>query len=166
MASYVLAFTFVWAGAAKVLGFPRWRLSLERFGLSRGAGAAAVAVPAVELGVAVLLLTAFREIGAALTLALLGGFSFAILVAARKRGSRLPCGCFGSAKERDYRWMLVRNGALAVLAAVVLFGRQARPVMLRSSVDALPLLLSVAGAVAICWTIWQVVSSLRGRRHS
>jgi uncharacterized membrane protein YphA (DoxX/SURF4 family) len=166
IASYILAVTFAWAGIAKLVGFSRWRAALEGFGLAGPARRAAlVGVPVAELVVAVLLVVGLREVGAALALALLAAFSGAILVAARAKGARLPCGCFGGAKERDYRWMLVRNGALAVLAAVVLLGREIRPSLFDSSIEAVPLALSVAGALVISWTVWQVISSLRGRRQ-
>ena len=166
LAAYVLALTFAWAGVAKLAGFARWKDSLRGYGLAGPAHAiTAVAVPIAEVGVAMLLVTQAREAGAALALALLAAFSGAILVAARAKGSRLPCGCFGGAKERDYRWMLVRNGALALLAAVVLLGRELRPSLFESSIEAVPLALSVLGALVISWTVWQVISSLRGRRH-
>jgi hypothetical protein len=168
LASYALALTFAWASATKLLRFSRWRRSLEGYGL-RGTAAdvVAAAVPPIELALAVLLVVGFRPVGAALSLALLATFSAAILRAARTRGSRLPCGCFGGDEARDYRLMLLRNAALGLLAAVILLGDRygaLRP--LDGTIDPVPLALSVVGAAAICWTIWQVVSSLRGRRHS
>jgi uncharacterized membrane protein YphA (DoxX/SURF4 family) len=167
LASYVLATTFAWAGVAKALRSSGWSASLSGYGLSGSfARVIAVAVPVMETGVAVLLVAGLRSIGAALALALLGGFSFAIVQATRTQGSRLPCGCFGDTQERDFRLMLLRNALLVGLAAVILVGQRFRPTLLQSSVDGLPLALSVGGAVVICWTLWQVVSSLRGRRNT
>ncbi|MQB01617.1 MAG: hypothetical protein GEU78_15230 [Actinobacteria bacterium] len=167
LASYALALTFAWAAVAKAVRPSAWSSSLSGYGFSGSlARVVAVAVPGVEAGVAVLSVAGLRSIGAALALALLSGFSFAILQATRTRGSRLPCGCFGGTKERDFRLMLLRNALLAVLAAVVLVGRQVRPVSVHGTVEGVPLVLSVAGAAVICWTLWQVVSSLRGRRNS
>jgi hypothetical protein len=166
LAAYILVATFAWAAVAKLAGFGRWAAALEGYGVTGASHrVVSVAVPASELVVAALLATSLRDAGAALAIALLASFSFAIFVAARATGSRLPCGCFGGAKERDYRWMLVRNALLAALAAVVLLGRELRP-SFEGSLDAVPLALSAVGAAVICWTVWQVVSSLRGRRHS
>jgi uncharacterized protein (DUF486 family) len=167
LASYVLATTFAWAAVAKAVRPSAWSASLSGYGFSGPlARVVAVAVPVAEIGVTALSVAGLRSIGAALALALLSGFSFAILRATRTRGDRLPCGCFGGTKERDFRLMLLRNALLAVLAAVVLVGQQLHPASLHGTVDGVPLALSVAGAVVICWTLWQVVSSLRGRRNS
>jgi hypothetical protein len=167
LASYVLALTFAWAAVAKAVHPAAWSRSLSGYGFSGPlARAIAVGVPIVELGVATLLVAGARAIGAALALALLATFSFAIVRATRERGSRLPCGCFGDTKERDFRLMLLRNALLAALGAVILVGQRYRPALLQSSVDGVPFVLTIAGAAVICWTLWQVFSSLRGRRNS
>jgi hypothetical protein len=56
----------------------------------------------------------------ALALVLLMAFSAALLRARGIVGSEVPCGCFGGPKARDYRLLLTRNGALGLLAALVL----------------------------------------------
>lgn len=167
LASYLLALTFAWAAVAKAVRPSAWSASLGGYGVTGAPGRAlSIAVPVAEMGVAVLLVAGLRPVGAALSLALLAGFSLAILQAARTRGSRLPCGCFGDTNERDFRLMLLRNALLAALAAVILVGQRSRATLLEDPADGVPLVLTVVGGAVICWTLWQVVSSLRGRRHS
>ena len=167
LASYALTLTFLWAASAKVFGFGRWTQTVRGYGFGGDAAEAiSLSVPIAEATVAALLLAGFRSVGAALALALLAAFSYAIVRATKTQGSRLPCGCFGGSKERDFRAMLLRNALLAVLAAVILVGRRFGPSLLQEPVDGVPFILTVLGAVVICWTLWQVFSSLRGRRHS
>lgn len=167
LASYLLALTFAWAAVAKAVRASTWSAMLDGYGFTGAtARAISIAVPAAELGIAVLLATGLRSIGAALALALLAAFSLAILRAVTTQGTRLPCGCFGDTKERDFRLMLLRNALLAALAAVILVGQRSRTTLLQDPTDGVPLVLTLAGGVVICWTLWQVVTSLRGRRHS
>nr|MBA2724559.1 hypothetical protein [Actinomycetota bacterium] len=88
------------------------------------AKAALVGVPLVESAVPALFVAGETRAAGALALFLLAAFSLAVLRARRAAGDKLPCGCFGKLKKRDYRVTLVRNGGLAFVAAIVLVGRR------------------------------------------
>lgn len=164
----VLAGTFAWAAAAKAARPGAWARALEGYRLPRVAGTvAAVAVPAAEASAAGLLLAGATHAGAAVIVALLAAFSGAVFRAHALRGDRLPCGCFGARSERDYRVMLARNGALAVLAAVLLLaGRDVALVgaMALPHRDEVVAAVLVAVGVALCaWMVWGVGSAI-GRK--
>lgn len=123
VAAVLLASVFAWAAAAKVARYERWRAALDHYRLPRGLSVVASAgVPAIEAGVGALVVLGSARAGAALAIALLAGFSLAVIRARSIEGDRLPCGCFGGAGERDYRTLLIRNALLAVTAAIVLVG--------------------------------------------
>jgi len=108
----------VWALAAggKVV---RHRETTAAFaGLGIGApGAVAVAVPAAELAVAVVLLVR-PVVGGVLALALLGVFT-TVIVRALLRGVDTGCGCFGERRPSPLGPAdVVRNGLLAAFAAL------------------------------------------------
>jgi hypothetical protein len=139
IAPQALGAVFAWAALSKVVRFRRWRADMETYRLP-GEQALAVAVPLAEGAVPLLALTGRPVAAALVALGLLAGFSFAILRARRLAGDRLPCGCFGGTTRRDFRLLLARNGALALLAAAALADRTppwegARPA------EALPLAL-------------------------
>jgi hypothetical protein len=103
-------------------------------------------VPALELLLFSLMLGGAVLVGAALTIFLLGAFSMSVLRAmVLHRSKRLPCGCFGKMKARDYRFLLVRNGFLGLLAAIVLIGGRAVDPLVTFGGPSEP---SVAGAFA------------------
>jgi methylamine utilization protein MauE len=116
-----LAGVFAWAAAAKAVDLGGWREALAAHRLGPLARPALLGVPFLEVSVAGLVLAGASRAGAALALALLVAFSGAILRARALQGDRIPCGCFGRTRARDYRALLVRNLALGVLAAAVLF---------------------------------------------
>jgi Methylamine utilisation protein MauE len=102
-----------------------------------------------------------------LALALLWVFSIAI-VAARARGDRgIDCGCFGSSRRRDYRVLLLRNGVLAIVAAVAWrAGADAwalRSLGMPRGSDLLPAAITVVGLGLAAWVAAQAVRAL-GRR--
>jgi hypothetical protein len=161
VATLLLAVTFAWASIAKLLRWTRWRDAVARYRLGGAALTTEFAVPAVEAGVAALLLWGDARVGAAASLSLVSIFSLAVLRARAQEGDSLPCGCFGGATERDYRHMLVRNASIAALAALVL----AQPPDLQSpsTEEALPAALTLLGACGIAWLAHHASASLLRR---
>jgi hypothetical protein len=157
----LLAATFAWAGVIKVVRRHRWRDALRRYRLGRTLERAAfVAVPAAELLVVALFLSGAVKAAAALSVALVAGFSLAVVRARGFEGDSLPCGCFGGDERRDYRDMLVRNALLAAVAGIVLIaapvgdGVASAPV----AADAVPAALALGGIGLALW-----VASRAGR---
>jgi len=123
-AAGVLAVTLGVAGLLKLARPAAWRVALRGYDLPRSIERGALlGVPAAELGAVGLILFAPARAGAAFALALIAVFSLAVVHAQSRHGPRLPCGCFGGNETRDFRTILVRNGALAAMAAIVLLGR-------------------------------------------
>jgi hypothetical protein len=119
VAAVALAIAFGWAAVAKLVRARWWRRSLQSYGLGRGfQRMVAVGVPLVELGIAVLPFLGLPSTAGVVSLAVLAAFSVAIVAARIRNGPRLDCGCFGPARVRDYRLLLARNGALAIVALV------------------------------------------------
>lgn len=166
LAAAVVVAAFSWAAVAKLVGFERWRRALFAYRLSGLEPIARVGVPAAELVVAVLAVLVPPPIAGALALALLAGFSLAILRAQSLGGNRLPCGCFGSATERDFRLMLLRNALLAVPASVLSLSGELRLIDRLDSMraaDLLPLLLVVLAIGLLGWMIRGLTESLSTR---
>jgi hypothetical protein len=117
----VLAGVLTWSSAVKILRPIQWTSDVRRYRLPQPLKRIAVlAVPWIELAVAVLLLTGHTRIGAAIALAALVVFSVAIVRLHRVLASTaVPCGCLGSTTARDYRVLLARNAALAAVATVL-----------------------------------------------
>lgn len=125
LAAALLGAVFVWSAVAKPLNLLDWRAALARYALPEPAAKAAlIGVPILELAVPVLLLAGRTRAAAALSLFLLAGFSLAVMRARRAVGDKLPCGCFGKLKKRDYRITLARNALLAFVAGVLLVGAE------------------------------------------
>ena len=119
VAAAALAIAFGWAAVSKVVRARRWRRSLQSYGLGRGfERTVAVGVPLVELGIGVLPFLGLPSTAGVLSLGVLAAFSVGIVEARIRNGPRLDCGCFGAARVRDYRLLLARNGALAIVALV------------------------------------------------
>jgi thiol-disulfide isomerase/thioredoxin len=118
----VLAAVFVAAAVAKLTDLAGTRTAVTEFGVpERLAPVVAVAVPLAELVVVGLLIAESTRIaGGAGSLVLLAVFSAAIAVSLA-RGSAPDCHCFGQLHAAPTSWKtLVRNGLLAVLAALTL----------------------------------------------
>lgn len=164
IAAILLITTFVAAGAAKLFRYSRWRSALDEYRLpGRVAGGIAVGVPVAELVVATALVLLPRQIGAAASLVLLALFSAAIVRVAVVRGRRVPCGCFGGDRARDYRMLLGRNALLCAAAAIVLFeGDEGALVSSISASDVLPMALVTAGVGLVVLLASQMSGSLRG----
>lgn len=123
LAAALLGAVFAWSALAKPLNFYDWRAALARYAIPEPiTKIALIGVPVIELAVPILLITGATLAAAALCLTLLSAFSLAILRARRAAGDKLPCGCFGKLKKRDYRVTLIRNALLGFTAAVVLVG--------------------------------------------
>lgn len=152
----LLAVAFFWAAIAKASRPPAWRSALVGYRLpARAVGPVLVLVPVVEMLAAVLLVAGGQatKAGAALSVALLGVFSLAVLRARSVAGDRLPCGCFGGSGSRDYRLVLVRNVLLGSVAAAILLS----PAIARYELEApapsqmVPALLVAVGLALIAW---------------
>ncbi len=120
----VLALVMAWAAVAKLGDRPGAREAAVGLGVPAGAAApVALALPALELGSAVLLVVPpTRRAGAALALVLLVAFSAAI-AATLRAGRRPACHCFGARSSAPIGPdALARNAALGALALVVLVG--------------------------------------------
>lgn len=163
-AALLLAAAFAWAVLAKAARPGAWRDALPGYRLPvRTTRLTLFAVPLAEAGAAVLLLSGddVSKAGAALSVALLAGFSIAVLRARRLQGDRLPCGCFGGAGRRDYRIMLVRNAFLGGLAAAVLVVPDAWTFEIGSP-GVSQLLPAALAALGVALVVWLVVAATRG----
>jgi uncharacterized membrane protein YphA (DoxX/SURF4 family) len=165
IASALLALAFAWAALAKLSSPRRWRRSLAVHDLPPRFGAAvAIATPAAELATAALIAGVGARIGAALALALLSVFTLALLRARSIAGDRLPCGCFGTSGERDWRAMIARNvllGALAVYAIAAGGDLALTGVEAPSPGQLAAAALTAAGLALAVWTAGSVRSALR-----
>jgi hypothetical protein len=160
LASVLLAATFAWSGSMKILRTERWRLDLVSYRLNRPFRAAGfLLLPWVEVGIAGALVAGAARAGAVLAIGLLGIFCVAIIRARLLLGTdKLGCGCFGSARTRDYRFLLARNLALMALAAVVV-STGGDPSATRGldlgGPSALLWLMSALTLIAVAWVLWQ-----------
>lgn len=168
-ASVALVIAFAWAGIAKLINFASWRTVLGSYGFpERVRSVVAVATPIVELIVAGVILFISPRIGAVLTVAALALFSLAILNARTLNGDRLPCGCFGSSSERDYKTMLLRNAVLGAVAAAVLLSEndiESALLTVPTGTEVVPAVLAFAGCVLIVWVAWHTSASMRRGEH-
>jgi hypothetical protein len=163
--------TFLWAGAMKLARADRWRKDLLAYRLPlpvRGAGY--LLLPWLEIAIAAALAAGAARAGAGVALGVLLVFSLAIVRARLVTGSvKLGCGCFGSSAVRDYRLLLIRNGALAVVAGFILAFGQGRSVGAWSSSGGSGLLWWLLGGIAGlagAWTIVHLTNWRRGRRRA
>jgi uncharacterized membrane protein YphA (DoxX/SURF4 family) len=161
LVSLTIALVFAWSAVAKILRFADWSALLRRYGLPRFLEAAArLLVPVSELAVAAALLLGALRLGAAAALLLLAAFFLGILRARSLQGDKLPCGCFGKTKTRDYRLTLFRNGALGLLSGIVLLsGEDGSPLRglaapSGSEIWAVPAI--AVGIGLIGWMLWSV----------
>jgi uncharacterized membrane protein YphA (DoxX/SURF4 family) len=155
-----LAATFAVAAAGKLVDFEATRRTLAEFGApDRLTPAGALALPAVELAVAVLLIpNATARLGALLALVLLAVFVAAI-IRSLARGRQPDCNCFGGLHSAPIGPLtLVRNLALAAVAGLVVATGPGE------SLGALDggTVLAVASALAallllgVAWFSWQL----------
>jgi hypothetical protein len=156
LAAAGLALTFGAAAVAKLARRAAWRRTLRSYGLRPGAsGLVGFGVPAVELGIAALVLAGFGSSAGLLSIVALIGFSGAIALGRVRAGRRLECGCFGRSATRDYRLLLARNLALAGVAFVAWKAGEDAP-LVRSlgepaGANLLPVALVVLGLALAAW---------------
>jgi len=166
VAAAALAIAFAWAAVSKAATPRSWRRALSGYGLPAGVERiAAVGVPVAEATVPLLVLLGVPLAAGVVAAALLVAFSGAILVARARRGDRLPCGCFGGARVRDYRAMLARNALLAGVGLVTAFGGSDATVPPRIAApgreDLLPAAITVVSLAVASWTLGRGLSLLR-----
>jgi len=156
LAAAALALTFGAAAVAKLARRAAWRRTLGSHGLPPGASRfVGFAVPAVELGIAALVLAGLGSSAGFLSIVALLAFSGAIALGRVRTGRRLECGCFGGSATRDYRLLLARNLALAGVALVAWRAGEDAP-LVRSlgepaGADLLPVALVVLGLALAAW---------------
>jgi hypothetical protein len=116
-----LATVFAVAAAGKLIDQGRTRQTLGEFGVPEaGRRPLALALPLVELAIAVALLPAATAAWAAVAAALLLAVFTAEVTRVLARGEDVDCNCFGSlGPSRISGWTLARNGLLMVIAAGV-----------------------------------------------
>ena len=167
--SLFLAAIFAWAAAAKLARLGTWRSVLAGYRLPVPVARVSVLlVPLAELAVAGLLVAGATRAGGALSITLLSLFSLALFHARSLEGDRLPCGCFGGRKDRDYRLLLGRNATIALLPVVLLLnGRDVAPLRdwrLPAGDETIAALLVVIGLGVATWTARQVSVAFRKGR--
>ncbi len=166
----ILAGVFVWAGVAKLLAWRPWRAAVGRYHLGAIATPVAVATPVAELALAWLILTGPSRLAGVACIGAAALFSLAILRAKGLHGQRVPCGCFGGDKERDFRTMLVRNLGIGVLGALLAIGRPEGGAFWGGDAQlsgggALPFVLALLGVGLGAWLLYEAGLHLvkRGR---
>jgi hypothetical protein len=162
--SFSLGLVFAWAVLAKMARPGVWLRALDGYRPPEGTRlVVAGAVPAAEAAVATLFFAGATRVAAAATLALTSLFLLAILRARSLTGSRLPCGCFGSTKERDYRALIARDAVLAgAAAALLVYGRDVPGYPQAPVGDGwIAASLVVVGASLVVWLFVAVLSGFR-----
>lgn len=157
-ASLVTTLVFASSGLSKARAVRRFSETLRSYGAPVStSGALAVTISVVELTLAVVWLVASdRRVVAAATVALLIGFSLAVVLAVR-RGAEGSCGCGGVAgSDRIGPHVPVRNGLLVAVAAVGATSSVPVHEVIRGPVEAL--VLTGACAVLLLLTIHAVGS--------
>jgi hypothetical protein len=165
VAAAALALAFGSAAAAKIAGRRRWSRALASYRLGPLEGAALVGIPVVELALAALPFAGLVSTAGLASLIALSVFSAAIVIGRVRIGRRLDCGCFGGSRPRDYRLLLARNGALAVVALVAwregrdawIGGTLAAP----SGSDLLPASIVAIGVALAMWVSVRTVVTVR-----
>jgi methylamine utilization protein MauE len=171
IAAVALAAVFTWAALSKILRPAAWWASLEQFALGWMRRPIAVAVPVAELAVPVLVAAGLPVEASVLAIVMLVTFSLSLLRARRLHGNRVACGCFGRTRARDYRLLLARNAAIALVAAASL-AAPATPwgsgsLRAPHGLELLPTILALAGlvlVVAIARAVLRVLQA--GRRDT
>ena len=168
LASIALAIVFAWSAGAKILRHRAWWSSLDAYAFGPLRRLVAVTVPAAELAIPILVFADRAADAAILSLVLLAGFSLALLRARRRHGNRVACGCFGRTRARDYRLLLARNAAIALVAAASL-AEPANPWRgsphAPSGSELLPAVLAAAGAILVAGVVREVLRTVRAGRR-
>jgi len=158
VARCALAAVFLTAAISKLLDRDRFGLALKAFGApARLTAPLSVAVPVLELALAILLLEAGTAQAAAIgAMALLAVFSVAISRALRL-GVEADCGCFGEQPSPVSNATLMRNAGLIVLTAPVAVAGPGGTLSSAAVPAETVLVLAALGAAAIlgafCWQL-------------
>ena len=162
--SFALGLLFAWAALAKIVRPQDWSAALQGYRLPQPLHkVSALFVPVAEAATAILFFFGVTRVASALTLLVTACFSMAIVRAFRLQGTRLPCGCFGSLKERDHRALLARNAGIGLAAAsLLLYGRDVPGYPSTPSGDAwVAATLTVLGLASLLWLVTSVRSGFR-----
>ncbi len=160
IARLLLAAVFAVAALAKLRDREGTRGSLGDFGLpARLTGFGALALPVAELAAAALLIPEpTARIGALLALALLLAFTAAV-ARSLARGEQPDCNCFGGVHSAPVsRLTLVRNVALAAVAAAVAVAGPGESLAAIDGGTVLVVAAALAGALllGLTWFSWQL----------
>jgi hypothetical protein len=166
LAAAVLAVAFGWAAVAKAAAPRRWRRAVDAHGLpAPAARAARWGVPIAEAIVPLLVLLGRPRTAGAWSLVLVVGFSLELVRI--RRGGRVPCGCFGARRTVAASTALLRNGALAAAAVlVVALGEASSALRWPGSPGAgevVPFVLTAGSALAATAVVWRAVAWLSPR---
>ena len=169
-AAAVLAVAFAWAALSKATGWETWRRTLAEHRLPRWVESLATwAVPILEALVPVLVVSGLARAAAIVALVLLASFTAEAVRAWRRYGSRVPCGCFGGREAVPPGTLLLRNAALAGLAALVFVRSKGGAVVswpgMPGPGEILPMVLATTGVGVAGFTAWTAIRWLgRGAR--
>jgi uncharacterized membrane protein YphA (DoxX/SURF4 family) len=118
VAEWVLAFSFLWAGTAKMLAPEKLYSSLKSIGFARPRPISFTLI-AMEIIVGVLFALGLHIRATSIATMLMLGVFTLYLLHAESRGLSHDCGCFGS-WELGVRGRFLRNGAMFGLSALIL----------------------------------------------
>lgn len=129
VARLVLAAVFVVAAAGKLVSRSRTVETLTQFGVPASLRRpVAIALPLVELTIAIALLPDATAVPAAIAAALLLAVFTVAVVRVLARGDDVDCNCFGSVGSSPItRWTAVRNIVLLALATTIAIASQGDP---------------------------------------
>jgi hypothetical protein len=151
-AGWLLAVVLLWAGGAKLRARARTAEGFARLGVP-AARRLAVAVPVVEIAVAVGLVLQPRMGGVAALILLVVLTAFVSLRLAQ--GAEVTCGCFGGAREEPLTGaVVVRNAALMVAAAAALLAPAGVPAA--PALESVLLVGAAAAGVAVIVALTEV----------
>lgn len=165
LSAMLLAGVFVVAAIAKLLDRAGTRETLAEFGVpARAAAPGAVALPLLELAIAVALVPSATAVwGAVAGLATLLVFTAAIAVTLA-RGKAPDCNCFGGLTRTTVgRGTLVRNAVLAAVAAfAAAAGTDGAIAWIRDAVSddriwVIAIVALTATVVGLSWLSWQLL---------
>ncbi len=163
--SALIAVVFAWSAGAKMARPQAWRDVLKNYRLGALTAFAALLVPLTEALVTALVLAGETRTAGAMSVGMLSAFTFAAVRLRNLQGDRLPCGCFGSSKVRDYRVILLRNTVLGGAAAVMLLGDREVDLLegvgVPSGDQIVPALLMLLAAAAAVWLLYSVTRSFK-----
>jgi hypothetical protein len=161
LAALVLVPVYGWAAVAKSVRPGRWRAALSVYRLPRVTEPIVfVAAPVAEAAIVGLILAGATKPAGALSVGLLCSFCAALLRARSKEGDRLPCGCFGGNRTRDYRLLLLRNIVLLVPSVTLMVSPPGSVTHVPSAIEPIPALLALIGLGVLLWMALEIARVL------